>query len=358
MRRRVQVLDPLGWLPGALMAGVAVADLLVSGEAGLLPLFVVGPALAAASGPVRRVVLNGVLAAGLCMATSWANGRFGHTRLWVALAAIALATAAACYVSCRRRRTEQELVAVHSVADTIQQVVLTTPPRVAGPVRLTSSYVCADRTALIGGDLFHAVVDPSGANVRTIVADVQGKGLPAVRGAVVVLAAFEEAAVHETDLDTVRDRIEQALERRTDGDRFVTAVLAETRADGTVLLLNCGHPAPLVLRRTGDVETAAPAAPGPPIGLGTLTDAQPGRSRLTLRPGDRVLFYTDGLTEARDPDGDFYPAAARAARFLAEPDPDRALERLREDVRRFTRGSADDDSALLLLDFPGALPRT
>jgi serine phosphatase RsbU (regulator of sigma subunit) len=339
------------------MALVALFDLLPPSAGGLLPVFSVGPGLAAASGGPRRVVAAGATAVGLCLGVAAVGGLLGHTRVYVALVAILFVTAAAGYAAIVRRRTEQELSQTRALATTLEQVLLAPPPPAIGELTLAASYISAARTARIGGDLYEVAPGPDGT--RIIVADVQGKGLDAVRGATVVLAAFREAAPYLERLDEVARRIELALERRTDGERFVTAVLAEVRADGGVLLLNHGHPAPVAARRDGRLEWASPATPGLPLGLTNLmaptgpgdpADARPGEARLRLHPGERLLFYTDGISEARNGSGEFYPLLERAGGPLSEADPQMALRRLRADVWRHTRSAPDDDSALLLVD--------
>ncbi|MYR51596.1 SpoIIE family protein phosphatase [Streptomyces sp. SID4928] len=338
------------WLPWAAMGAVIVADRVTGEDYGLMPVFAVGPALAAAAGPRRRVVHVAVVALVLCAATATFNGRIDSIRFSVAVVCVVVLTVAAWFVASARLRAEDELTSVRAVADAVQRVLLGAVPARTSNGALAVSYVSAIESAHIGGDLYEAMPLPAGG-LRIIVADVQGKGLPAVRTTSVVLAAFRESAPYVGALDEVGRRIERSLNWRTDGDRFVTAVLAEIADDGSVDILNYGHPAPLVRRSNGLLELAEPGSPGPPLGLGALTDAGPGRRRITLDVGDRVLFHTDGLTEARDPSGTFYPVLERAGEPLSDPDAQRALDRLREDVARFTEGPLDDDSAFLLFQY-------
>lgn len=339
-------------LPWAAMGAVIVADRITGEDYGLMPVFAVGPALAAAAGPRRRVVHVAVVALVLCAATAAFNGRIGSIGFSVAVVCILVLTVAAWFVAAARLRTEDELSSVRAVADAVQRVLLGAVPARTSNGALAVSYVSAIESAHIGGDLYEAMPLPAGG-LRIIVADVQGKGLPAVRTTSVVLAAFRESAPYVGRLAEVGRRIERSLNWRTDGDRFVTAVLAEIADDGSVDILNYGHPAPLVRRGNGLLELAEPESPGPPLGLGLgpLADAGPGRRRITLDAGDRVLFHTDGLTEARDPSGTFYPVLERAGEPLSDPDAEKALGRLREDVARFTEGPLDDDSAFLLFQY-------
>lgn len=144
--------------------------------------------------------------------------------------------------------------------------------------------------------------------------------------------------------------LERALNRRLEGEEFVTAVLAEVDADHTLTLLNYGHPAPLLIRRGQPVRFAEPPVHAPPLGLASLGPDGPVGHQVVLAPGDQMLLYTDGVAEARDADGEFYPLAQRAF-LLEEEDPDAALEALRRDLVAHVAGPLGDDAAMLLLRY-------
>ncbi|MFB9371175.1 PP2C family protein-serine/threonine phosphatase [Kitasatospora albolonga] len=338
-------------LPMAVMLGVGLVDALTGPEYNLLPVYAAGPALAAARGTIRHVLAMGTVAVLLCLLFAAKADRFGALRMWVALSAIVYVTLAACYAAWTRIQTERRLVDVQEVAKTLEDVLLTPVPPEIRPVRLAVSYVSAARATRVGGDLYEALPSPHG--VRLVVADVQGKGLETVRCAAVVLAAFRESAPGLADLGDVGRRIEAALERRTDGQRFVTGILAQIDLQGLVTLFNHGHPAPLLLPAGGEDELVEPSETVPPFGLAALTGGgqQDSVTRLTLRQGDRLLLYTDGLSEARDREGRFYPVRERGGPLLRGCAPEEALRRLRADVAAFTGAPPDDDSALLLLEF-------
>ena len=171
-----------------------------------------------------------------------------------------------------------------SIAEVAQRVQLRPVPRSAGHLRVAVSYTSAVAEARIGGDLYEVVAPPDG--VRVIVGDVQGKGLEAVETAALVLGAFREAAHNEPDLQRVGARIERAVDRELQGEKFVTAVLAEVSGDRSITLLNYGHPAPVVVRPDGTVHFATPPRNPLPLGLGIHgTDAQrPYETDFT--PGD------------------------------------------------------------------------
>lgn len=278
-------------LPLAVMFGVAVVDAATGADYNLLPVYAAGPAIAAARGSIRTVLAMGGIAVGLCIAFAAKADRLGALRMWVALAAVAYVTLAAVYAAWSRLRTEQRLVDVQEVAKTLEDVLFVPLAPAVGPVRLAASYVSASHATRIGGDLYDAT--PSPAGVRLVVGDVQGKGLGTVRCAAAVLAAFREAAPDSHDLAEVGLRVESALERRTDGERFVTGLLAQVGPAGQLTVFNHGHPAPLLLGADGSAKSVEPSVPIPPFGLAAFTapgDPEAGMARLTLTAGDRLLL--------------------------------------------------------------------
>ncbi|MBW5250483.1 serine/threonine-protein phosphatase [Streptomyces sp. P01-B04] len=342
-------------LPLVVMGIVLVVDAATGAHYNLLPVYAAGPAIAAARGPVRLVPAMGIVAMTICVAVAASSGRLGYARMYVALIAILYVTLAASYAAWVRVRAERRLVDVQEVANALEDGLFVPVPSTIGPVRLAASYVSASRATRVGGDLYKAVACSRG--VRVVIADVQGKGLGTVRCAAVVLAAFREAAPDAVELTEVARRIETALDRSTDGERFVTGLLAQVSDAGHLVVLNQGHPAPLLVTTDGRAELIEPMVSIPPFGLTALAGADPqqeGVTRSTLHPGDRILFYTDGLSEARDGTGRFYPVAERAGSLLTEGCLETALRRLRADVAAFTGSAPNDDSALLLLEFgPG-----
>lgn len=340
----------LAALPFAAMALVAGGDVLAGPDVGLLALYALGPAFASVSGSVRRAALIGVLALGLCSASAIYDGLFLTRRAVVAFATLAGATGAAALAARLRRGVERELADVRSVAEAAQRVLLRPVPRLAGHMRVAVSYTSAAAEARIGGDLYEVVAGPTAT--RAIVGDVQGKGLEAVETAALVLSAFREAAPDDQPLEQIGTRLERALNRRLEGEEFVTAVLAEVDRQHTVTLLNYGHPAPLLMRSDGSVQFAEPPDPAPPLGLAALGPVGPSAYRVQLRPGDQMLLYTDGVTEARNKHGIFYPLAERA-HLLKHPDSDDALEALRQDIVDHCAGPLGDDAAMLLLRYRG-----
>ncbi|SDG83405.1 Serine phosphatase RsbU, regulator of sigma subunit [Sinosporangium album] len=335
-------------LPFAMMAGVGLAELLTDSGVGLLPLLALGPAFASVACEIRTTALIGTIAVTLCLLLGVYNDSLGTVRTNVTLGAIVGVTVASALASAGRMRYERRLADVTSVAEAAQRVLLRPVPRRAGPgIGMAVSYTSAAAEARIGGDLYEVVTRPTGG-VRIIVGDVQGKGLEAVETAAVVLGAFREAAHDEAELPGVVARLEKALARHLSGEQFVTVVLAEVIDEKEIAMVNCGHPGPLVLTGDGAHFLAEPPEEAPPLGLLSLEPEPPVPYRVPFAPGDQILFYTDGVIEARDPFQRFYPLTART-HLLEGPDPQAALDALRADLLRHVGRPLGDDAAMLLL---------
>ena len=335
-------------LPFAVMLLVALANLATQSRMGLLALYALGPAFASVAGSARRALVVGATALALCAISATANDMAGTARQLAALIAILGTTGAAILAGAVRRRIEHELSDVRSIAQTAQRVLLRPVPTLAGPMRIAVSYTSAAAAARIGGDLYE--VAPAPHTTRVIIGDVQGKGLEAVETAALVVGAFREAAPDEPKLAEVGQRLERALNRRLEGEKFVTAVLVDIDDEHCVTLLNYGHPAPLLRCADGTVSFAEPPQTAPPLGLAELGPDRPVPHSIFLHPGDQLLLYTDGVTEARDPAGVFYPLAERLD-VLRHPDPEQALEAVRRDLEAYVCGPLTDDAAMLLLRY-------
>ncbi|MFG3308732.1 PP2C family protein-serine/threonine phosphatase [Streptomyces wuyuanensis] len=336
----------LSVLPYGVMAVVTVVDVTAGPSVGFLPLVSLGPAFAGLTGGWRRTALIGGLAMLLCLGLGLYDGLFTGRRGWTALASVAGVTVAGLVAAVMRQRREAELASVRSIAEVAQRVLLRPVPRSAGHLRVAVSYTSAVAEARIGGDLYEVVA--SSAGVRVIVGDVQGKGLAAVETAALVLGAFREAAHDEADLGGVGARLERVADRELRGEKFVTAVLAEVGNDGTVTLLNYGHPAPMIVRPDGRVRFAEPPLPALPLGLGIHAGNRPEPHSERFTPGDQILLYTDGVSEARDGAGRFYPLEDRGG-LLKDPDSESALQALRADLVLHAQGPLHDDAAMLLI---------
>lgn len=319
------------------------------GGAGLtwLPLLAAGPALAATTSGPRGVLCVGLLA-GVLGAMLGIRGDAPRHELAAVLSALVAVTLASGLASALRGRRERVLAAVRSVAEAAQHALLQPVPATVGPFQVAVRYSAAAAEARIGGDLYALVPTPYG--VRLIVGDVRGKGLPAVGVAALVVGIFREAAYEERDLLAVVDRIERSLARNLRCDDFVTAVVAGHPRPDLLELVNCGHTPPLLVRDSGVVPVESDR-PAPPLGLRALTGETPNLQVLPFADGDQLLLYTDGVTEARDGDREFYPLAERLAHHRSD-EPAHTLTALHDELLAHVGGRLHDDAALLLLRKP------
>lgn len=280
------------------------------------------PALAAALWPVGPTLVLGLVC--LLGVTVHSLLSADHSVMFTAGAIGAVALTAA-YASHVRLQREATLTEVRTVADATQQVLLRPVPRRLGPLKTESLYLTATPHARVGGG-FYAVADTR-FGIRLILGDVRGKGLPALAVAGAILGSFREAAYESTDLARLAERLEATLLRDdaaslAQGDPaelFATAVLAEIPRQGnTATLLSCGHPPPL-LDRQGAIAFLPTEDPAPPLNLGGLLTTTCRPSRFDFRPGDQLLFYTDGVSETRDATGAFFPLLGWAQDQMTAP---------------------------------------
>ncbi|WP_433432156.1 PP2C family protein-serine/threonine phosphatase [Nonomuraea sp. CA-141351] len=340
----------LGWLPFAAMLSVALVDLLAGPELGFLPLLTLGPTFASVSGSVRRTASVGAIALAICLPLAYYNGLLLKWQNNLTIVTIIGVTAASMLAGHLRLARERELANVRQVAEAAQRVLLRPVPRRAGDLRVALSYTSAAAEAQIGGDLYEIVITPHG--VRLLIGDVQGKGLAAVETAAWVLGAFREAAYDQADLSEIGGRLEASLARHLSAEQFVTAIVAEVH-DEEMSLVNFGHPAPMLIAANGQALTLEPPEEGLPLGLGALDTLPPKPYRVPFGEGDRILFYTDGVIEARTADGRFYPLAERID-LLRQEDPQTGLDMLRGDLVEHVGGPLGDDAAMLLLHRRGS----
>ena len=327
----------------ALLAIIVLVELADGPAPNYIGLLAAVPFLTAVFVPWREVLAVGALATAVgILFGSLPNGLTMQTS--VNITGIMLSTAIAAIAGTLRAKQAERLVEMSRLASVAQTAVLQPlGPRV-GPLAVAGRYISASATAVIGGDLYEALDTPYG--VRMIIGDVRGKGLDAVRLASIVLGSYRHVAYERPDLSEVVADLDRAVSRSVGDEDFVTAALVEERG-GTLTIINCGHPAPLLLRR-GEVIPLEPPASAPPLGF--MPAAIPRVER--LEPGDRLLLYTDGLAEARR-DGEFFPTATRAWRLLGHGTVGDGLASLESALSEWVQGELDDDIALVLMEYAG-----
>jgi sigma-B regulation protein RsbU (phosphoserine phosphatase) len=200
----------------------------------------------------------------------------------------------------------------------------------------------------IGGDLYDAFPSADGRLVLAI-GDVSGKGIPAALFMARAVALLRGEALRERAPDRLLARMNAALCEHNDTGMFVTLLVAfyDPRT-GVLEYANGGHLAPAHVTVSGWCGWL-PLAPG--LALGMSEEASYRTSTAQLSPGERVLLYTDGLTEAEDESGNFYGEARGLESLRRAARSDDWVERVREDLRVFVgRARQSDDITLLGLE--------
>ncbi|AJT69057.3 PP2C family protein-serine/threonine phosphatase [Streptomyces chattanoogensis] len=308
--------------------------------------YTLGPVSVAAV-TVFAVVLEGVLA-GLtcCIHLLWESH---HVAAYISTALVGVLGVA---LAAHRQRTERHLVRANSVAEALMRTLLRPVPHRVGQVRAAGLYRAGEVGTMVGGDLYD--IRATEAGERAVIGDVRGKGLKAVRTVAGILGAFREAAYDQRDLPSVAMRLERSMAREAaeipDDELFVTAALVEHDAAAQrVTIVNHGHIEPVLISR-GEV-TALTGPPVLPLGLGALADEPPVAYTHPFVPGDVLLLCTDGLVEARDHTGAFYPLLDRLRHRFAggsAPGPADVIDFLNTDLPRHTRVFHDDVAILAL----------
>ncbi len=236
------------------------------------------------------------------------------------------------------------LATIRRVAEAAQHAILAAPPARVGPIALAARYASAATEALVGGDLYEVVARDGG--VRLLIGDVRGKGLAAVRTATVVLGEFRAAAADIDDLGEVARQLDRRLRPYLGDEDFVTALLAEIHDDGRFAVASCGHPPPLHCDggRVHRIEIESSL----PLGLG----AEPVVTHGRMEVGDRLLLYTDGIVEARDPRGEFVDLVSLIG-TLAGGNLADVLDDVLRELAAVAGDNLGDDLALLVAEYRG-----
>jgi serine phosphatase RsbU (regulator of sigma subunit) len=206
----------------------------------------------------------------------------------------------------------------------------------------------------VAGDVVDYSVDPGSTQVAIF--DGMGHGLHSAQCAVFTVAAYRSARRSGLGLVEVLNSVDEALVTGLGGELFSTAIMADLDTDtGLLRWVNAGHPCPLLLR-DGKLIKVLETDPHPPLGLGhLLADEGPHLGEEQLEPGDMILLYTDGVVEARSPDGEFFGVErlAELVRIQLAGGLD-APETMRRVVRELLTHHADqltDDATLLMLEW-------
>lgn len=190
------------------------------------------------------------------------------------------------------RRYQQELAIAASIQ---QQLMAADIPEVSFARALGKNLSCKQ----IGGDFFDVVNTEEGLAV--VLVDVSGKGVSAALLASTLQGMIYSHLVAGMPLTEIVTAVNRFFTDKHIGEKYATLVLARLRRDGELEYVNCGHVPPLLVCNG---EVIRPEHGNFPVGL--MADAVFESDRSQLRPGDRLVLVTDGVTEAENPDGEFF----------------------------------------------------
>jgi sigma-B regulation protein RsbU (phosphoserine phosphatase) len=235
---------------------------------------------------------------------------------------------------------EQEL----RIAAEMQQALL--PPR----LRLGTTFEAVGAMVsclAIGGDFFDYFDVPNGG-AGFVLCDVSGKGAPAALMTAMIQGVFRAFAEDAQGPAAAMTRVNRVLSRRAVRSRFATSFYGILWPDGRFVSSNAGHNPPIVARCDGSVQRLEKG--GMPLGL--FGQAAYEEEEILLKPGDTLLLFSDGMSEAANPEGEEFGddrlIESMCTSFHEKPDA--MLDRLFATAREFagTQPQADDMTALIV----------
>ena len=204
----------------------------------------------------------------------------------------------------------------------------------------------------VAGDSFDYALNDDVLHVAII--DAMGHGLDAAVMSTVAVAAYRHARRGDVDLPDLYAAMDRAIAAQFSEDRFLTAQMVRLDvSSGLLRWVNAGHPAPLLVRNH-QVVRVLNSPTTLPVGFG---GADPQVSEEALEPGDRVLFFTDGIIEERMGDGERF-GDARLIDLLEQVEQgggsvQDTVRRLSHSLKRRRGGATSDDATLFLLEWRG-----
>lgn len=234
------------------------------------------------------------------------------------------------------RQSRQQAVLESEIASAreVQQVILPDDAASVPGFRMETVYEPAQE---VGGDFFQSMPDGSGGMI-VVVGDVSGKGLPAAMLVSMLIGAVRSLAEFTRAPGAILAHLNRRLIGRAQGG-FSTAIAAHISADGAVAIANAGHLAPYLDGRELELPGALP--------LGIDARAAYEEQTFALDPGSRLVFYSDGVVEARNTSGELL-GFARAAELSTRPIADIAAE-----AKRFGQS---DDITVVAIEWEGVRP--
>jgi PAS domain S-box-containing protein len=237
------------------------------------------------------------------------------------------------------------------IARTLQRSLLPRLPEVSG-IEVGVEYLPMGQENEVGGD-FYDLIHTEGKRWLAVIGDVCGKGAAAAAVTALTRYTIRAVAMREDEPSAVLTGLNEAMLRQLGDDQFCTVACArlEPAPGGFQLdVARGGHPAPLLVRADASIEAVVPKGRA----LGVFLDPGLAVQRVRLGLGDAAVFYTDGITEARGPDGSFFGEGRLRdlLRSCAGLDASAIAEKMRDVTLEFGEGNLRDDLAVLVLRVP------
>ncbi len=197
----------------------------------------------------------------------------------------------------------------------------------------------------IGGDYYDYILLPDG-RIGIVIADVVGHGVAAALLMSKLSASVRFSFVAESEPGRALTRLNRSLSLETFDGRFITMVMVILDgASNQITVVNAGHMAPVVRRNDGHIDEIGPDMSGLPLMIDESVEYQQHEDE--LHPGDCLLLFTDGLTEAMDSEGELY-GFERLTNCIRHAEPSQMGQQVIDDVQRFiTQRPAKDDMCLV-----------
>jgi sigma-B regulation protein RsbU (phosphoserine phosphatase) len=248
------------------------------------------------------------------------------------------------YLERELRRSRDRLNRELASAGRMQRLIL--PP--ALPVHAGIQFAASYQTSRHAGGDYYDVLPVATGHYGVMVADVSGHGAPAAIIMAMIRAALHSHRSVHTDPAAVLRTLNDHFDYLWDTEMFSTAVYATVDAARRELRIACaGHPPPVLIRQ-GEAPRSLTVDAVPPLLMMPLPLIP--ASTVQLEPGDRVLFYTDGVTERIDRQGQMYdvPRLTAVLSAAATLSPSRLIERVVDDLERFADGQEPEDDLTLV----------
>ncbi|MBI5756153.1 MAG: SpoIIE family protein phosphatase [Nitrospirae bacterium] len=234
------------------------------------------------------------------------------------------------------------------VARHFQQQILPLNTKDIYGLKIRSFYQPIDK---VGGDIFDIVPFKNG-RVGIFIGDVSGHGVPAVFLNIMLKMAFQTAVRDEIQPNKVLEKINSILQSFMHDENFITAIYAMFDTNNKLLYLaSAGHPNGIIIR-AGNKRIETINSKG--ICIGIMDNVSYEAKAVRLWPGDRIIFYTDGVIEIKNTKGGILGTEGLsdiAGRSSENNDMDKMLSRIVDEMYRFSTGKTfEDDITILCLE--------